>query len=85
MYVNTGDALNECEELIVTEIIQKKFKCKLCKRKYSITSDMLKTVYNITGFGYKQFFRSFTCPICGLIYINEEGKWLNETWEFFEA
>ena len=71
------------------EIIKKKFKCKLCKNKYSITSDMLKTVYNITGFGHKQFFRSFNCPHCGLIYINEEGTfgriWTNEVWEFFDA
>ena len=50
---------------------------------------MLRTVYNVTGFGYKQFFRSFNCPYCGLIYINEEATfgrgWFNETWEFFEA
>lgn len=69
--------------------IKKKFKCKLCKHKYPITSDMLRTVYNITGFGHKQFFRAFNCPCCGLIYVSEDNgfyrKWYNETWEFFEV
>ena len=72
----------------MSEVVKKNFKCKLCKHKYPITSDMLKTVYNIT-FGHKQFFRAFDCPYCGLIYINEEttfGRgWFNETWEFFDA
>ena len=73
----------------MSEVIKKNFKCKLCKHKYPITSDMLRTVYNVTGFGNKQFYRSFNCPICGLIYINEEAilgrGWFNETCEFFEA
>lgn len=68
--------------------IKKKFKCKLCKHKYPITSDMLRTVYNITGFGDRQFFRAFNCPCCGLIYVSEKTTfgmgWFNETWEFFD-
>lgn len=73
----------------MSEVIKNNFKCELCKHKYPITSDMLRTVHNVTGFGNKQFFRSFNCPYCGLIYINQEAtlgrKWLNQTWEFFEA
>ena len=73
----------------ISEVIKKNFKCKLCKNKYPITLDMLRTVYNVTGFGNKQFFRSFNCPCCGLIYVSQETtfgrRWVNETWEFFEA
>lgn len=69
--------------------IKNKFRCRLCKNRYPITTDMLRTVYNITGFGQKQFFRAFDCPYCGLTHVNEEtmfGRgWVNETWEFFDA
>ena len=72
----------------MSEVIKKNFKCKLCKHNYPITSDMLRTVYTIDTRG-RLFFRSFNCPVCGLIYINEETgfgrRWFNETWEFFKA
>ena len=65
--------------------IKKRFKCNLCKQKYPITTEMLKDVYNITGFGGKQFFKAFNCPYCGKIYINTYGNCFeHETWEFFD-
>ena len=71
----------------MNKVIKKRFKCKLCKDKYPITTDMLRDVYNKTGFGNKQFAKAFNCPTCGNIYVNFgwDNHWKHETWEFFDA
>lgn len=67
-------------------IIKKEFKCRVCKRRYSIRLNMIRDVYNVTGFGDKQYAKAFNCPVCKTIYCNWGGsEWRHESWDFIDA
>lgn len=52
----------------MNKLIKKKFKCKLCKNKYPITDDMLRTVGVVDWYDHSYQHRGFSCPVCGQVY-----------------
>lgn len=52
----------------MNRVIKKNFKCKLCKNKYQITDDMLRTIEIIELCDHPHYNRAFSCPICGQVY-----------------
>lgn len=57
----------------MNKIIKKRFKCKLCKNKYQITSDMLRTAKILDWYGHPSYHRVFRCPTCGQVYAYTDG------------
>lgn len=52
----------------MNRVIKKNFKCKLCKNKYQITDDMLRTIEIIELCDHPHYNRAFSCPVCGQVY-----------------
>ena len=47
----------------------KKFKCKLCKKKYVLMSDLFYSVSHDEGIYGVRYYRAFNCPYCNELYI----------------
>lgn len=61
------------------DIIKKKFKCKMCKHVYPITIDMIKDKkygYSEYGRTYFEYVKGFNCPVCGLTYDWDDGRFI---------
>jgi len=68
-------------------VIKRRFKCKVCKQRYDVDTNMIRDVYNVTGFGWKQMAKAFNCPTCGTLYCNwgNGSSWTHESWEFHDV
>lgn len=61
-------------------VIKKRFKCKLCKNRYPITDDMLRTIEIIELCDHPHYNRAFSCPICGQVYAFDTNGFGEYSW-----
>jgi hypothetical protein len=64
----------------MNRVIKKKFKCKLCKNRYPITDDMLRTIEIIELCDHPHYNRAFSCPICGQVYAFDTNGFGEYSW-----
>ena len=50
-------------------VIKKKFKCKVCKQKFTVYVSMLGSYYHQDLLGGKQYCKGFVCPFCNQLFI----------------
>ena len=51
----------------------KKHKCKVCKRKYELTIDMLNHYSHKEGIFGTGYYTGFTCPYCNELYVYNDN------------
>lgn len=64
----------------MNKLIKKNFRCKLCKNKYQITDDMLRTIEIRELHDHPHYHRAFNCPTCGQVYAFDSDGFGNYRW-----
>ena len=64
----------------MNRVVKKNFKCKLCKNKYQITDDMLRTIEIIELCDHPHYNRAFSCPVCGQVYAFDTNGFGEYRW-----
>lgn len=65
----------------MNRVIKKNFKCKLCKNRYQITDDMLRTIEIIELCDHPHYNRAFSCPVCGQVYAFDTNGFGEYGWK----